>query len=247
MFVPLICYLERQKADGGAVDTSVTGRAIKAEAPRSSSSSSIHFPSALGSTTCSRSTLSFRPPTACRRRTHRWDFMDTPCVITHRQRGSLRILPASARPPRSLHLESPSPSTLCWPRRRTRAAAGAALLSAQSSTTQQRRWRRSLATAAYQRRTSAHRPCCTRPLTCNLDIPSTAAPPSATSRHVEAHYTHKVTPQSEPLSLRNGKNLLWTEHVTVCLCRVSVQGQHRDAFFQEQRRKVETGAHQLHH
>lgn len=205
MFVSLICYLERQRVDGGAVDTSVTGRGINEESPRSSS---IHFPSALGTTTC-HSTLqihfSFQPQTECRRRTHLWDFMDIPCVITHRQRCTLSIRPASARPPRSLHLESPSPSTLCWPRRRTRAAAGAALLSAQTNTTQQRHLCRSLGTPAYpsqqprqQRRTSAHRPCCTQPVTRNLDILSTAALPSATSRHVEAPYTHKVKQQFKP-------------------------------------------------
>lgn len=140
-----------------------------------------------------------QPQRECRRRTDLWGFMDTPCVITHRRRRTLRMRPASARPPRSLHPESPSPSTLCWPRRRSRAAAGAALLSAQTNTTQQLRLRRSLGTAVYpsqqlrqRRRTSARRPCCTQPATCHLDILSTAALPTATSRHVEAQYTHKV-------------------------------------------------------
>lgn len=199
MFVSLICYLERQRVGGGAVDTSGTGRGINEESPHSSS---IHLPSALGTTTC-QSTLqihfSSRPQTECRRRTDPRDFMDIPCVITHRQRCTLSTQPASARPPRSLHLESPSPSTLCWPRRRTRAAAGAASATAQTNTTRQRHLRRSLATPAcpsqqlrQQRRTSARRPCCTRPVTCSLDIPSTAALPSATSRLVEAPYTHKV-------------------------------------------------------
>jgi len=48
MFVSLICYLERQRVDGGAVDTSVSGRSINEE-PRGRSS--IHFPAALRATT----------------------------------------------------------------------------------------------------------------------------------------------------------------------------------------------------
>lgn len=47
MFVSLICYLERQRVGGGAVDTSVTGRGINEEPPHSSS---IRFPSPPGST-----------------------------------------------------------------------------------------------------------------------------------------------------------------------------------------------------
>lgn len=184
MFASLICYLERQRVDGGAVDTSGTGPAINEESPHSSS---IHFP-------LSSWKHNFADP-ECRRRTHPGDFLDIPCVITHRQRCTPSIRPASARPPPSLLLESPSPSTLCWPRRRTRAAAGAALLSAQTDTTQQRhlrRWPRTPAYPSQQRRTSAHRACCTQPVTCHPDTRSTAALPSATSRHAEAHFTHKV-------------------------------------------------------
>lgn len=138
--------LRKTKGRWGAVDTSVSGRGINEESPHSSS---IHFPSAPGNTTC-HSTLQIhfivQPQTECRRRTDLWDFMDIPCVITHRQRCTLSTRPASARTPRGLHLESPSPSTLCWPRRRTRAAAGAALLSAQTNATQQPHSCRSLGT-----------------------------------------------------------------------------------------------------
>lgn len=128
--------------------------------------------------------------------------MDIPCVITHRQRCTRRTRPAAAPPLRRLLLESPSPSTLCWPRRRARAAAPPRL-GAQINTTQQPRLCRSLGTPAWpsqqprhqQPRTSTHRPCCTLPPTCSLDIRSTAAHLSATSRHVEAPFTHKVKPR----------------------------------------------------
>lgn len=142
------------------------------------------------------------PKTECRRRPDLWEFMDIPCVITHRLRCTRRTRPAGVPPLRSLHLESPSPSTLCWPRRRTRAAAPPRL-GAQINSTQLPRLCRSPGTPAWpsqqprrhQPPTSTHRPCCTPPPTCSPDILSTAAHPSATSRHVEAPFTHKVKPQ----------------------------------------------------
>lgn len=68
MFVSLICCLERQRLGGGAggrgegglVDTSATGRPINEECPRSSSSSSSHFPLQAPATTASRSTFQSR-------------------------------------------------------------------------------------------------------------------------------------------------------------------------------------------
>lgn len=238
--------LRKTKGRWGSVHTSVAGRGIN---EGSLLSSTIHFPSAFPTTTC--------PETECRRRTDRWDFMDILCVITHRQRCTRSTPPASARPLRRLHPENPSPSTLFWPRRRTRAPAGPARLSAQTNTTRGPRLCRSLGTPAYpsqqlrqrQRLTCTHRPCCTQPATCNLDILSTAAHLSATSRHVEARFTHKVKPQFQrvtDLIVYRYAVCVGLNISCLCFCSFRVQSQRRNAFFQNQRREVETDTHQLH-
>lgn len=123
--------------------------------------------------------------TECRRPT---DLTDTPCVITHRRRCIRSTRGVSARRRRSLPAESRSPSTRCSPSRRGTGAAAAA--------------RRVPLTAGFclspdtwaypwhRRRTSSRRTCCTRS---RLDIRSTAARRSPTSRRVVEPFTHKVT------------------------------------------------------
>lgn len=139
MFVSLICYLERQRVDGGLL-TPPCPTGVYKDSPQRSCT---HSPPASGATTRhlrrppSFSTLQRKQLTGCRCPTDRWELMDIPCAITLQPRCTRSTKAASARRPRSPPAESPSLLTLCSPSRRTPAAAGRVPLRAETSTTRQ--------------------------------------------------------------------------------------------------------------